>query len=118
MPAEAREKRSGEKGAREKGSREKGDREKRSREKGAREKGDARELVAEFFAFDLSMYCWKWPEFLLTIKSVKTSHTRSGRWLRVKELAADPEFSLLHTVEGEASAPASCPLTSHMQKYM
>lgn len=99
-----------EKGAREKGAREKGSREKGDGEKGDREKG-SRELVAEFFAFDLSVYCWKWPEFLLTIKSVKTSHTRSGGKLRVKELAAHPEFSLLHTVEG-GSAPASCPLTS------
>lgn len=68
-------KRAREKGSREKGAREKGAREKRSREKGAREKGAGEkgfiELVAEFFAFDLFVYCWKWPEFLLT--SIKIS---------------------------------------------
>lgn len=58
MPAEAREKRSGEKRAREKGSREKRDREKGFREKGDGEKG-SRELVTKFFAFDLSVSCWK-----------------------------------------------------------
>lgn len=63
-------KRAREKGSREKGAREKGAREKRSREKGDGEKG-FRKLVAEFFAFDLSVYCWKWPEFLLT--SIKIS---------------------------------------------